>query len=110
MRPSRLLLVLIHDEGTIACARSPVSLDPHQSGDLLLKGRWLLHHSRPANSTADEKPHTASAAVQGSDIDSYMQVQGEDNIGMVALTAPYPVQQVPPVNLTPPQNFIMSVV
>ena len=56
-------------------------------------------------STADEKPHTAPAPMQDSDIDSYMQVQGEDDAGAVALTAPYPVQQVPLANLTPPEKF-----
>ena len=55
-------------------------------------------------STADEKPHTTSVA--DSDIDSYMQIHGDDDRGAVTLAAPYgPVQQVPPANLTPPEKF-----
>ncbi|KAF9245254.1 hypothetical protein BU15DRAFT_85597 [Melanogaster broomeanus] len=39
------------------------------------------------------------------DIDAYMAGQGEDTLNDVALTAPYPVHQVPPANLTPVEKL-----
>ncbi|KAI6149803.1 cysteine proteinase [Pisolithus tinctorius] len=57
--------------------------------------------STPIHTATDETTHTA--CVSDSDIDSYMMVQGEDDV--CAMTLLGPAQPVAPVNLTPSEKF-----
>ncbi|KAF9221344.1 cysteine proteinase [Gyrodon lividus] len=58
----------------------------------------------PVRATHDGLFPDTPTAVSLNDIDAYMAEQGEHTLNAVALTAPYPVRQGPPANLTPPEK------
>ncbi|KAL4073013.1 hypothetical protein V8B97DRAFT_297817 [Scleroderma yunnanense] len=99
-----------------AASPSPKSkeLDPGSTSRKRQRSQSMQSSSSSVKRSASEGPVSATpvhdkahtTSVADSDIDSYMLVQGEDDLGVVTLTTPhYPVQQVPPANLTPPEKF-----
>ncbi|KAI6044290.1 hypothetical protein EDC04DRAFT_2877823 [Pisolithus marmoratus] len=64
-------------------------------------GEWRVKKTTPVHTVTDES--TRTPCVSDSDIDSYMMVQGEDEVSTVTLLGP--AQLVAPVNLNPSEKF-----